>query len=221
MDHNGSQPKITRRLFPAGPCRADARRSGKAPLDLTRRQFLAGQAAMLVWLGTAWTRLPTNAGQSVPDGWTPSDSVETIRSADLRYLYSAAEPGRENVRSAPVADVSAAAQRIAARYPKMAGWLRERQGLIRTALQEPEIVFRHLPYRRRSRHWLEMFAVKDVTHPGRYLAITVSLATLPDDTASACHKIIRIVPARASYFWTRDASGRSMLKARWLSAAQP
>jgi hypothetical protein len=186
----------------------------------TRRQFLAGQAAALFWLATGWRWRRAAAGSSIPDSDILSaHSSGLIQSADLRHLYPASEAGREYVRSAPVADLTTAIERVRTRYPKLRRWLEQREALIGTAIQEPEIVFRQLLYRRKVQHWREMYAIQDPLSRDRYLAVTLSLASLPGERASTHHKIVRIFPAKPSYFWMRDASGGWVLKDRWMSTS--
>ncbi|PWH16401.1 MAG: hypothetical protein DDG58_09575 [Ardenticatenia bacterium] len=175
--------------------------------QITRRQFLIGQAVLLPWLAIGWR-------QNVP-----SAMAREIYSADLRHMYPPSDAGHWYARSAPVVNLEETLKRLALYSPHLAGWLVETQTLIKAAIQTPQIVCRQLPYRSSVGHYRQVCAVLHPTEPYRYVTVTLSLANLPGEKGSAYHKLLRAFPARFDYFWRQDAQGKWQLKQRWMLVA--
>ncbi|MGC8877974.1 MAG: hypothetical protein ACP5R2_01970 [Anaerolineae bacterium] len=175
--------------------------------QITRRQFLIGQAMLLPWLAIGWRQKASFAG-----AWE-------IYSADLRYLYPPSDAGHWYARSAPVADLEETLKRLALYSSHLARWLAETRALIEVAVQNPQIVCRQLPYRSSVGHYLQVYAVPHPIRPHRYVTVTLSLANLPGEKGSAYHKLLRVFPARFDYFWRQDDQGKWQLKQKWMLVA--
>lgn len=188
-----------------------------AQIGITRRQFLIGQAALLPWLAIGWT-WQRDSGPSTLATAQPAlpGSTQRLYSADLRHLYPPAEAGHTYAGSAPVAEPEAALERLAKYHTHLAEWLSEHRADIEAAIRAPEIVYRQLPYRSSVGHYLQMYAIPHPRNRDRYVAVTLSLASLPGERGSTYHKLVRAFPARFDYFWSQDAHGEWRLKERWM-----
>jgi hypothetical protein len=191
-----------------------------APVRISRRQFLMGQAALFPWLAVAWNwrpdyrpLVPETAAGAIPGRAQP------LCSAELRHLYPPTEAGHIYAGSAPVADMETALERLATFRSHLAEWLSKHRESIEAAIRAPDIVYRRLPYRSSVGHYQQMYAVPDPVRQDRYVAVTLSLAGLPGQKGSGYHKLERVFPARFDYFWTRNAHGEWELKEKWLRAA--
>ncbi|GEM_PF-6457053 len=192
---------------------------GSPPVQITRRQFLAAQATFGAWLALGWKHHDSLNSVFLPTRMGTPNPTSPICSADLRHLYSPSEAGHWYARSAPVAGLDATLERLAVYRAHLAKWLYENRKLIEMAIQSPEIVYRHLPYRSSVRHYLQMYAIQHPMNQGRYVAVTLSLANLPGQKGSAYHKVVRVFPARFDYFWTQDMQSRRILKEKWIRNA--
>lgn len=135
--------------------------------------------------------------------------------AELRYLYSEDEPGREFLRPLPVMINKWALDHIKQDHPERVKWLSQNRKIIEKTIQLPELAYKQLEYKDQMGHWSQML-VKQIEGQKDYLVIVISLARL-EGIESEVHQIITMYRARKRTFFKADKDGNEAIRPKWIS----
>lgn len=129
----------------------------------------------------------------------------TIRfgvSADLCRQYALGTPGREHLRSCPVAILPERIPHLSEDDPMRPAWLQARTGLIIEAITAPKIIYRSPELKTDVRHWSQFYAVPDtVGCSGDWVAVVLMLARFDLPRAMHHHRVLTMFRAKESYLY--------------------
>jgi hypothetical protein len=140
-------------------------------------------------------------------------------SADLSGLYVPGEPGTECLVARNTYLNKWSLSHIARDHPERRAWVDRNQELIGRAVQQPDIVYRHLEYKDRMGHWTQACVIRQLTQDRKYLVVAISLARVDGDEADA-HQIVTVYPAKERDFYRTSPDGIIEIKDRWMEVAK-
>ena len=140
-------------------------------------------------------------------------------SADLTHLYVPGEPGIECLVAKPTYFNAYTHAHVVKDHPERLEWLASDHDLICQAVQEPEVVYRHLEYKDTMGHWSQAYVIKHPGKEGRWLTVVLSLAWT-SGTESADHQVITVYYGKLRDVYRNSSTDAAIIKDKWLEVVR-